>query len=122
MLSGVKGLARGILAHLRKIKAATEPELNSEAQKEGPPMLRFEFWLCDGQGLPKAERRLEPDFQHAVRDAKAVLSEHPELRKIDLICGETHVGVVGECWSSRSCGANACGVACPIYRGDAPLN
>lgn len=78
-------------------------------------MLRFEFWLCGGQGLPEFEPHWEQDFQHALQDAKDVLAEHPELRKIDLICGETHVGAVGQCWSSCSCGENVCGEDCPVY-------
>ncbi len=82
-------------------------------------MLRFEFWLCDGQGLPLPERHLEPDIQQALKDAKQVLSEHPELRKIDLICGETHVGAVGHSWSSCSCGRKACSETCPVYLGKA---
>ncbi len=85
-------------------------------------MLRFQFWLCDGRDLPAAEPHWEPDFKHALRDAKALLAEHPELRKIDLICGETHVGAVGQCWTSCSCGDNSCGEDCPIYRQQAPAN
>ena len=79
-------------------------------------MLQFEFWLCDGQGLPTSEAHHQQDFRHAVQDAKDMLSEHPEIRKIDLICGETHVGAVGHSWMSCSCGDNICGEECPVYR------